>query len=897
MILKQKGLGVLALSILLALSGSLLGSSISASASPSAASVAHGPAQVAPGRAAPHAGASALKREVFGFALASSLSDPAVGYPTWNFDLLSTVAFFGLHVQNDGTFAADNGKSVWDSSQLSALVSTAHSHGTKVVLTIILQDFAAGTPNMCAGLAHSATTVSNTVAEAKAKGVDGVNVDYEGLNNSCGTSDASWARHTLTGFVASLRSHLPAGSYLSVDTYASSATDPLGFFDVPGLSPSVDSFFVMAYDLEYSNYKRAPLSCPNFCLGPTAPLTGYYYNDTSTASQYAAAVPASKVILGVPYYGRKACVASATANQYPTGPVTADTYLDATGESGAPQVLAGSFASHRDANDPTGQERWDTWFNTSLNCTRELYWDDAASLSLKYDLVNQDGLRGVGIWNLNYGGGAPELWSALATHFAFVPGLAGNLNACAGNASGTVSWTAAPTQGGPVTSYQVTASPGGVTVNVPASTTIATISGLMPGTAYTFAVQAINVGGAGVGATTGPVTPVAAAPVFTSYLNWYDKASPGMVNDNIHLVDTGAAASSGCVTVSGKAIVPWSANPGQETYMTLPAGTIGGPVLVTVNSGPAVLASQRVQYNQSFNEVWAAGGAQAVTTSYFNWYDKASPGMYNDNIHVLNPGGVAANVTVSLPGATPQAVSVAPGAEAYVTFPAGKIGGPVTVSSSQPVMASQRVQYYQTFNEVWALSAAQAVTTSYFNWYDKASPGMYNDNIHLLNPGGVTANVTVTLPGAASVTASVAAGAETYVTFPAGKIAGPVKVSSTQPVLASQRVQYYSSFNEVPALLPATAATISHLNWYDKASPGMINDNIHLLNPGTASANVTVSLPGIPPLTVTVGAGAEAYVSFPAGTIGGAVTVSSTQPVLASQRVQYYQTFNEVAAG
>jgi spore germination protein YaaH len=897
MILKRKGLGVLTLSILLALSGSLLGSSISASALPNVDSVAHGPAQIAPGRAAPHAGASALKREVFGFALASSLSDPSVGYPTWNFDLLSTVAFFGLHVQTDGTFAADNGKTVWDSSQLGALVSTAHSHGTKVVLTIVLQDFAAGTPNMCAGLAHSATTVTNTVGEVKAKGVDGVNVDYEGLNNSCGTSDPSWARHTLTGFVASLRSNLPAGSYLSVDTYASSATDPLGFFDVPGLASSVDSFFVMAYDLEYANYKRAPLSCPNFCLGPTAPLTGYYYNDTSTASQYAAAVPAAKVILGVPYYGRKACVASATANQYPTGPVTADTYLDATGESSAPQVLAGSFASHRDANDPAGQERWDTWFNTSLNCTRELYWDDAVSLGLKYDLVNQDGLRGIGIWNLNYGGGAPELWSALATHFAYVPGLAGNLSACAGNASATVSWTAAPTQGGPVTSYQVTATPGGATASVPGDANVATVNGLTPGTAYTFTVKAVNVGGAGVGATTGAVTPGSTSPAFTSYFNWFDKASPGMSNDNIHLLDTGAAASSGCVLVSGKAVAAWNLNPGQETYVTMPAGTIGGPVVVTVNSGPVVLASQRVQYNQSFNEVWAAPLTQAAATSYFSWFDKASPGMFNDNIHLLNPGGTSANVTVSLPGATSQTATLAPGAEAYVTFPSGKIGGPVAVNSSQPVLASQRVQYNQSFNEVWSESAAQALATSYFSWFDKASPGMSNDNIHLLNPGGTSASVTVSMPGAASQTVSLGAGAEVYVNFPAGKIGGPVKVSSTQPVLASQRVQYYSSFNEVWAGSAGQAVATSHFNWFDKASPGMFNDNIHLFNPGGTSANVTVSLPGATSQSVTVAAGAEVYVTFPAGKIGGPVTVSSSQPVLASQRVQDYQSFNEVWAG
>jgi spore germination protein YaaH len=356
-------------------------------------------------------------REVFGFALASSLSDPTVGYPSWNFSLLTTVAFFGLHVQDDGSFAADAGWNVWNSSQLTGLLTAAHSAGTKVVVTIILQDFGAGTPHMCSGLQHYGTTVAAAVAEVKAKGVDGVNVDFEGLNGRCGTADPSWARYSFTNFVTSLRSSLPASSYLSVDTYASSATDSVGFFDVKALAPSVDSFFVMAYDLEYSNYSRAPTNCSSFCLGPTAPLTGYYYNDTSTAAQYTAAVPASKVILGVPYYGRKACVASPTQNQYPTSSVVADTYLDAAGEATASMVQAGSYVFHRDANDPNGQERWDTWVNTTLNCTRELYWDDAITLAQKYNLVNQDNLRGVGIWNLNYGGGAPELWSTLSTYF------------------------------------------------------------------------------------------------------------------------------------------------------------------------------------------------------------------------------------------------------------------------------------------------------------------------------------------------------------------------------------------------------------------------------------------------------------------------------------------------
>jgi IPT/TIG domain/Cysteine-rich secretory protein family len=380
----------------------------------------------------------------------------------------------------------------------------------------------------------------------------------------------------------------------------------------------------------------------------------------------------------------------------------------------------------------------------------------------------------------------------------------------------------------------------------------------------------------------------------TSYFQWFDMASPGMFNDNIHLLNTSAAPANITVTLPGTSAINVSLPAGAATHVSFGAGHVGGPVVV--NSDQQILASQRVQYYQTFNEVWAESAAQAAVTSYINWYDKASAGMYNDNIHLLNPGTSSATVTVSLPGATSQIATVAAGAETYVTFPAGTIGGPVKVSATSPVLASQRVQYYSSFNEVWAEIAGQAATTSYVNWYDSASAGMLDDHIHVVNSGSTGATVTVSIPGATSQVVAVGAGAEAYVAFPAGTIGGPVTVSSTQPVLASQRVQYYSTFNEVLAAGSAQAGTTSHVTWYDKASPGMVNDNIHLLNPGGTSATVTVSLPGVTSQVVTVGPGAEAYVAFPAGTIGGPVTVTSTQPVVASQRVQYYSSFNEIWA-
>jgi IPT/TIG domain len=412
-----------------------------------------------------------------------------------------------------------------------------------------------------------------------------------------------------------------------------------------------------------------------------------------------------------------------------------------------------------------------------------------------------------------------------------------------------------------------------------------------------------------VGAAVGPVDVTVSQPDGTSttvtsgytyvqiqYFNWFDKATPGMAGDNIHLLNTSGATATISLTMPGASIGPFTLPAGAETYVSFGAGHIGGPVVVT--SDQQILSSQRVQYFNSFNEVWSMSAAQAAMVSYIPWYDTATAGMVGDNIHVLNPGAVSANVTVTLPGATTIGpFALAAGQETHVSFGPGHIGGPVKISATLPVLASQRVQYYQTFNEVVARSATQASTQSMVNWFDRASAGMVGDNIHVLNPGAGTANVTLTLPGAPNIGPfPLQAGQETYVSFGQGQIGGPVTITSSLPVLASQRVQYYQSFNEVPAATQAQASTVSHIMWFDKATAGMVGDNIHVLNMGAATANVTVSLPGATNIVFTLPVGAETYVTFPAGKLGGPVTITADQTVLAAQRVQYYQSFNEVAS-
>jgi hypothetical protein len=388
---------------------------------------------------------------------------------------------------------------------------------------------------------------------------------------------------------------------------------------------------------------------------------------------------------------------------------------------------------------------------------------------------------------------------------------------------------------------------------------------------------------------------------FVQYFTWFDRiSSPGFQGDNVHVINPGPGPSAtvvvnipgspGCLS---KGVVA----PQGEQIFTCPTG-FGGPV--TVNSDQPVLASQRVQYFQSFNEVVAQALSAAQTTLDFTWFDRiSSPGFQGDNVHVINPGAAAASVNVVIPGqpgCNPSG-TIPGGGEAIFTCSSG-FGGPVKVTSDQPVLASQRVQYFQSFNEVLGQAPSAAQTTLDFTWFDRiSSPGFQGDNVHVINPGAAAATVSVAIPGqpACSPGGTIPGGGEAIFTCASG-FGGPVKVTSDQPVLASQRVQYFQSFNEVLAQPLSAARTTLYFTWFDRiSSPGFQGDNVHVINPGGTPVNVSVTIPGQPGCNPsgTIPSGGEAIFTCSTG-FGGPVKVTSDQPVMVSQRVQYFQSFNEV---
>ena len=154
-------------------------------------------------------------------------------------------------------------------------------------------------------------------------------------------------------------------------------------------------------------------------VGSVAPLGGPGYDIGDTIRAYVGRIPASKVILGVPYYGRAwststSALGSRNISGTKYGASTTVVY-----------TTAREYAvDHGKQWDPVEGVAWTVYRRENCTATygcvkpwRQLYYDDAKALGLKYDAVNRYNLRGAGIWALGYDGTRTELYSVLKAKF------------------------------------------------------------------------------------------------------------------------------------------------------------------------------------------------------------------------------------------------------------------------------------------------------------------------------------------------------------------------------------------------------------------------------------------------------------------------------------------------
>jgi spore germination protein len=349
-------------------------------------------------------------KEVFGFAPYWTFNK----LDTVDFQVLTTLAYFGVDVDENGNLDKQGvGYQTFMSPHATDVFTKAHQNGTRVVLTITQMDNASIRDFLDNSTAEQ-NTISQTVAEVKNRGIDGVNVDFEYSGNP-----GQEYRDKFTAFIDNLTTvmhkEIPQ-SKMTVSVYASAGKDAM-MYDIHALGKKDLKIFMMAYDFGYRGSDQ---------VIPTAPLYGYkegkYWYDVSTAvNDFLSLMPSDKLILGTPWYGYNYAIYGTPqikAETRPTwswrGQPATQTY--ALAKTNVKPTMEG-ISDYQQGWDDTGKVAWKAYYVASTQTWRMIFVEDQRSLGYKYDFAKEKNLAGVGIWALGFDDGNTELWNQLAKVF------------------------------------------------------------------------------------------------------------------------------------------------------------------------------------------------------------------------------------------------------------------------------------------------------------------------------------------------------------------------------------------------------------------------------------------------------------------------------------------------
>lgn len=314
----------------------------------------------------------------------------------------------GLEVNYDWSLISDLSYFSYDVVASTGQASSTHSWATANVVTQALAN--GKRVNLCVTLFSDHATffgsstaqntlISNLINLVQTRGAHGVNIDFEGVPSSQKTN--------FTNFMINLCNQMHAsipGSQVSMALYA---VDWNTVFDMPTLNNYVDLFVIMGYDYYYSGSTTAGPNDPLYHFGTT-----YNYTLSKTITYYLnQGCTPSKLILGLPYYGREY---TTTTGTYPTSVLN------------PPNSASRTYKVVRDntsGNYSFANKQFDVAscsplyiFQSSGNW-KQCFINDKYSMAKRFDIVNYRGIGGIGIWAMGYDDGYPEYWDNIKEKF------------------------------------------------------------------------------------------------------------------------------------------------------------------------------------------------------------------------------------------------------------------------------------------------------------------------------------------------------------------------------------------------------------------------------------------------------------------------------------------------
>ena len=332
------------------------------------------------------------------------------------FDLLSEVIFFSLTADENGNIVKIVGNETnpgwrwWKSQTVKNLIAKTQISGGKFSLAVAMQKNAT-LESFLDNQTAQKNLISNLLELVKVSHLDGINLDFEYGGELSDESLRDKFTQFATSFTSEFRSSSPS-TELSIDLYPLAIQKPR-LFDVATLAPLFDKIIVMSYDYYGTSSEVA---------GPVAPMGGYsenkYYFDVSTTySDYLKIVPKEKIIMGIPYYAWDYPVEEA---DQPMSKV-----LPQNDENGYPAIM--SYGRMRDNTDikqencqwdDLAKENWCFYQDASTGKFHQIWVEDNKSIETKFDFAKNNGLGGIAIWTLGYDKAYPDLWEMLIKKFS-----------------------------------------------------------------------------------------------------------------------------------------------------------------------------------------------------------------------------------------------------------------------------------------------------------------------------------------------------------------------------------------------------------------------------------------------------------------------------------------------
>ena len=323
-------------------------------------------------------------------------------YYNYDYSNLTTIAYFSFEVNS-----TNGGYDSIHSWATTPVVEWAHSNGVKVVLTATLFGDAAN-HRLLTNATASSNLISNLLTVVGDRGGDGVCIDFEDVGSWTG------ATTNLTAFMSNLttRFHAANPDYevsIALPSVDWNADFAVSNFDRAGL----DYAIIMGYDYYYSGSATpgpvAPLYSSVQWMGSTSSWCSVDYSMDYYLNK---GITPSKLMLGVPYYGRRWAAASTNLGAASLGSAYSAALVYSSCESAA----------------ATYGKRWDSngsvpyYVYTSSGTNYQCFYDDTNSLGGKYDLSESKGMGGIGIWNLTQGTGQTELWDLIEEKYGAAGG-------------------------------------------------------------------------------------------------------------------------------------------------------------------------------------------------------------------------------------------------------------------------------------------------------------------------------------------------------------------------------------------------------------------------------------------------------------------------------------------